>query len=55
MLRQSDASGSVLAERIVALMRDGAARERMAHAARSLARPDAAKVIVDRALELAGS
>ena len=55
MLRQSDASGSVLAQRIVALMRNGAARERMAHAARSMARPDAAKVIVDRALELARS
>ena len=55
MLRQSDASGSVLAQRIVGLMRDRAARERMAHAARSMARPDAATVIVDRALELAGS
>ena len=55
MLRQSDASGPVLAQRIVGLMRDGAARERMAQAARSMARPDAAKVIVDRALELAGA
>jgi UDP-N-acetylglucosamine--N-acetylmuramyl-(pentapeptide) pyrophosphoryl-undecaprenol N-acetylglucosamine transferase len=55
MLRQSDASGSVLAQRIDELMRDRVARARMAHAARSMARPDAAKVIVDRALELAGS
>jgi UDP-N-acetylglucosamine--N-acetylmuramyl-(pentapeptide) pyrophosphoryl-undecaprenol N-acetylglucosamine transferase len=52
MLRQSDATGAVLAQRIDALMRDGAARQRIAAAARSLARPDAAKVIVDRALEL---
>jgi UDP-N-acetylglucosamine--N-acetylmuramyl-(pentapeptide) pyrophosphoryl-undecaprenol N-acetylglucosamine transferase len=52
VLRQSDATGAVLAQRMEALMRDGAARQRMAAAARSLARPDAAKVIVDRALEL---
>ena len=55
MLPQSAATGPVLADRIVGLMRNRAARERMALAARSLARPDAAKVIVDRALELAGS
>ena len=55
MLQQSDASGSVLAQRMVELIRDAEARKRMARAARSLARPDAAKVIVDRALELAGS
>jgi UDP-N-acetylglucosamine--N-acetylmuramyl-(pentapeptide) pyrophosphoryl-undecaprenol N-acetylglucosamine transferase len=52
MLRQADATGAVLAQRISALMRDGAARQRMAAAARSLARPDAAKAIVDRALQL---
>jgi UDP-N-acetylglucosamine--N-acetylmuramyl-(pentapeptide) pyrophosphoryl-undecaprenol N-acetylglucosamine transferase len=55
MLQQSDASGSVLAQRMVGLIRDPEARGRMARAAKSLARPDAAKVIVDRALELAGS
>ena len=52
MLRQVDATGAVLAQRIGSLMRDAAARQRMAAAARSLARPDAAKVIVDRALQL---
>jgi len=52
MLRQSEATGGVLAQRIVALLRDHAARQRMAAAARALARPDAAKVIVDRALQL---
>jgi hypothetical protein len=36
------------------LARDGAARNRMAAAARGLARPDAARVIVDRVLVLAG-
>src|SRR5262245_56838061 len=55
MLRQSDASGSALAQRIIGLMGDRPARERMARAARTMARPDAAKVIVDRALTLAGS
>ena len=35
-------------------VRDSAARERMAAAARALARPDAAQVIVDRALALIG-
>jgi UDP-N-acetylglucosamine--N-acetylmuramyl-(pentapeptide) pyrophosphoryl-undecaprenol N-acetylglucosamine transferase len=54
MLRQSDATGAVLAQRIDRLLRDSAARERMAAAARALARPDAAKVIVDRALALIG-
>jgi UDP-N-acetylglucosamine--N-acetylmuramyl-(pentapeptide) pyrophosphoryl-undecaprenol N-acetylglucosamine transferase len=53
MLLQRDASGPELARRILALARDGARRRRMAAAARALARPDAAKVIVDRALELA--
>jgi UDP-N-acetylglucosamine--N-acetylmuramyl-(pentapeptide) pyrophosphoryl-undecaprenol N-acetylglucosamine transferase len=52
MLRQADVTGAVLAQRIGALMRDSAARQRMAEAARSLARPDAAKAIVDRALRL---
>jgi UDP-N-acetylglucosamine:LPS N-acetylglucosamine transferase len=42
----------VLAQRILALAVDEGARARMAKAARALARPDAAKVIVDRALEL---
>jgi len=52
VLLQRDATGPVLAKRILSLAGDVVARTRMAEAARSLARPDAAKVIVDRALEL---
>ena len=52
VLLQRDVTGAVLAERILALAGDSARRERMAAAARALARPDAARVIVDRALEL---
>jgi len=52
MLLQRDATGPALAKRILSLAGDAAARQRMATAARALARPDAAKVIVDRALEL---
>ncbi|MBI3493286.1 MAG: undecaprenyldiphospho-muramoylpentapeptide beta-N-acetylglucosaminyltransferase [Acidobacteria bacterium] len=55
VLLQADLSGPVLAERIVALAGDRARREQMSAAARSLARPDAAKVIVDRALALANA
>src|SRR3954470_23786918 len=53
LLLQRDVTGAVLAARVLALARDGARRARMSAAARSLARPDAARVIVDRALELA--
>ena len=52
MLLQSEMAGGALAARIRALAADPDRRRRMATAARSLARPDAAKVIVDRALEL---
>jgi UDP-N-acetylglucosamine--N-acetylmuramyl-(pentapeptide) pyrophosphoryl-undecaprenol N-acetylglucosamine transferase len=52
VLLQSDMTGRSLAERILALGRDRNRRARIAAAARSMARPDAAKVIVDRALEL---
>jgi UDP-N-acetylglucosamine--N-acetylmuramyl-(pentapeptide) pyrophosphoryl-undecaprenol N-acetylglucosamine transferase len=55
LLLQSEATGSVLARRVRALAGDREARTRMEQAARALARPDAAKVIVDRALELVGS
>jgi len=44
--------GRTLAARILSLARDRERRDRIAAAARSLARPDAAKTIVDRALEL---
>jgi UDP-N-acetylglucosamine--N-acetylmuramyl-(pentapeptide) pyrophosphoryl-undecaprenol N-acetylglucosamine transferase len=53
VLLQKDLTGGVLADRILALAGDGARRARMAAAAKAFARPDAAKVIVDRALELA--
>jgi UDP-N-acetylglucosamine--N-acetylmuramyl-(pentapeptide) pyrophosphoryl-undecaprenol N-acetylglucosamine transferase len=54
VLLQSEASGERLAARILALAGDAGRRARMAAAARRLARPDAARVIVDRALALAG-
>ena len=53
ILRQADLSGAVLADRMLALARDRARRTQMATAAYRLARLDAAKVIVDRVLELA--
>ena len=53
MVPQRDVTGEVLAGRLLALAGDSARRQRMSAAARSLARPDAARVIVDRALELA--
>ncbi len=53
LLLQRDLTGTALAARVLALAADRARRQRMAAAARSLARPDAARVIVDRLLELA--
>ena len=41
----------MLADRLLTLAGDPARRARLSAAARSLARPDAAKIIVDRALE----
>jgi UDP-N-acetylglucosamine--N-acetylmuramyl-(pentapeptide) pyrophosphoryl-undecaprenol N-acetylglucosamine transferase len=52
LLLQRDLTGPVLAARVLALAGDRGRRDRIAAAARSLARPDAARVIVDRALEL---
>jgi UDP-N-acetylglucosamine--N-acetylmuramyl-(pentapeptide) pyrophosphoryl-undecaprenol N-acetylglucosamine transferase len=52
VLLQPDATGPELSARIRALANDPAKRTRLAVAARSFARPDAARVIVDRALEL---
>jgi UDP-N-acetylglucosamine--N-acetylmuramyl-(pentapeptide) pyrophosphoryl-undecaprenol N-acetylglucosamine transferase len=52
VLLQKDVTGHVLAQRILALASDRDTRARMSAAARVLARPDAARVIVDRALEL---
>ena len=53
MLLQRDVTGAVLAGRLLALAGDREQRRQMSAAARSLARPDAARIIVDRALELA--
>ena len=52
LLPQRDLTGPVLAERIVTLAGDRGRRDRMAAAARALSRPDAARIIVDRAMEL---
>jgi UDP-N-acetylglucosamine--N-acetylmuramyl-(pentapeptide) pyrophosphoryl-undecaprenol N-acetylglucosamine transferase len=52
VLPQVQATGAVLARSILALAADDARRARMAAAARSLARPDAAEMIADRALAL---
>jgi UDP-N-acetylglucosamine--N-acetylmuramyl-(pentapeptide) pyrophosphoryl-undecaprenol N-acetylglucosamine transferase len=52
VLLQSQATGPVLAARIVSLIDDRPLRERMARAMRTLAKPDAARLIVDKALEL---
>ena len=53
VLLQSDADGATLAARIVALAGDPARRAAMSAAARRQARPDAARLIVDKVLELA--
>ncbi len=53
VLVQREMSAATLAARVRMLAADPAARQRLAAAARTLARPDAARVIVDRALELA--
>ena len=54
VIDQRELTGARLADEIVGLARDAAARARMALAARGMARPDAARVIVDRVLALAG-
>jgi UDP-N-acetylglucosamine--N-acetylmuramyl-(pentapeptide) pyrophosphoryl-undecaprenol N-acetylglucosamine transferase len=52
VLLQNDLSGLVLAQRILALAHDQNRRRTIAAAARTFARPDAAAVIVERAMEL---
>jgi UDP-N-acetylglucosamine--N-acetylmuramyl-(pentapeptide) pyrophosphoryl-undecaprenol N-acetylglucosamine transferase len=54
LIEQKDLTGTRLAERLLALARDSARRGAIAQAVRTFARPDAAKRIVDKALELAG-
>jgi UDP-N-acetylglucosamine--N-acetylmuramyl-(pentapeptide) pyrophosphoryl-undecaprenol N-acetylglucosamine transferase len=55
LLLESEMNGRTLARRILALARDRQERQRLASAVRAMARPDAARVIVDRALALAES
>jgi UDP-N-acetylglucosamine--N-acetylmuramyl-(pentapeptide) pyrophosphoryl-undecaprenol N-acetylglucosamine transferase len=55
MMLQREVTGSTLAARILALANDRPARDRLAAAARSLARPDAARIIVERVLVLANA
>jgi UDP-N-acetylglucosamine--N-acetylmuramyl-(pentapeptide) pyrophosphoryl-undecaprenol N-acetylglucosamine transferase len=54
VLLQRDTTGAALADRILSLAGDAPRRRRLAAAAKALAKPDAAKVIVDRALQLIG-
>ena len=53
MIEQRELTGDRLSSEIVALVGDPDRRRRMSEAARRLARPDAAKTIVDRVLALA--
>jgi UDP-N-acetylglucosamine--N-acetylmuramyl-(pentapeptide) pyrophosphoryl-undecaprenol N-acetylglucosamine transferase len=55
VLDQSQLTGDTLADHLLALAHDPARRMRMESAARTLARPDAARTIVDRVLALARS
>jgi UDP-N-acetylglucosamine--N-acetylmuramyl-(pentapeptide) pyrophosphoryl-undecaprenol N-acetylglucosamine transferase len=54
VIDERELSGAVLADRLIALAADSPRRTAIAAAARRFARPDAAKVIVDKALELGG-
>jgi UDP-N-acetylglucosamine--N-acetylmuramyl-(pentapeptide) pyrophosphoryl-undecaprenol N-acetylglucosamine transferase len=53
MLDQRDLTGTSLAASIQRLVDDPARRDRLAEHARALARPDAARAIVERILALA--
>ncbi len=52
MIEQRELTGDRLAAEILGLARDMARRGAMSEAARRLARPDAARVIVDRIVDL---
>lgn len=54
VIEQRSLSGSGLADRIIALAADAPRRAAMARAAHALAKPDAARAIADKVLELAG-
>jgi UDP-N-acetylglucosamine--N-acetylmuramyl-(pentapeptide) pyrophosphoryl-undecaprenol N-acetylglucosamine transferase len=54
MIQQRDLTGERLATDILTLAADEKARDEMSGNARRMARPDAATIIVDRVLELAG-
>ena len=53
LIEQKHLTGAVLAERVAALVADRVKLQAMGSAARTFAKPDAASVIVDRALALA--
>jgi UDP-N-acetylglucosamine--N-acetylmuramyl-(pentapeptide) pyrophosphoryl-undecaprenol N-acetylglucosamine transferase len=55
MIEQRDLTGERLATDIIRLIGDGTRRREMSDRARQMARPDAARVIVDRILALAGT
>jgi len=55
MIEQRELTGDRLASELIALATDADERRRMAAAARGMARPDAARLIVDRILALAGA
>jgi UDP-N-acetylglucosamine:LPS N-acetylglucosamine transferase len=52
VIPQRTLTGTLLARRILGLIADPERRARMAQAVHRLARPDAASLIVDRALQL---
>jgi UDP-N-acetylglucosamine--N-acetylmuramyl-(pentapeptide) pyrophosphoryl-undecaprenol N-acetylglucosamine transferase len=52
VIEQKELTGERLADRVIALAHDAERRRAMAQAVRTFARPDAAKTIVDKALEL---
>jgi UDP-N-acetylglucosamine--N-acetylmuramyl-(pentapeptide) pyrophosphoryl-undecaprenol N-acetylglucosamine transferase len=55
LIEQKDLTGDTLGPRLLALIGDADRRATIAAAARRFAKPDAARVIVDRALALAGA
>jgi UDP-N-acetylglucosamine--N-acetylmuramyl-(pentapeptide) pyrophosphoryl-undecaprenol N-acetylglucosamine transferase len=54
LIEQKDLTGLLLADRLLGLAGDPQRRDALARAARTFAKPDAARTIVDKALELAG-